>query len=235
VNRLKRAVPVILLMLAVSGCGASKLTSLEVYEGKPIPRPDRIVVYDFVANAADLPAWSTAAQKYRDQTSAGTEEEQQTARELGVQIAREVVAEIRALGLTGVTNSPATAAQPGDAILIGYFAGLEEGSKGKRVMIGFGSGSSEVQTHVEGYLMTANGPRKLGAAATDAGSGKSPGLLLPIAVVVATANPIGLIVGGGMQAHSALTGKNTIQGQAKETAKIIGEELEKAFKRQGWI
>jgi hypothetical protein len=45
----------------------------------------------------------------------------------------------------------------------------------KRVTLGFGSGASELKTLVEGYQMTASGPRKLGQGAIDAGGGKIPG------------------------------------------------------------
>jgi len=235
VKNVFRLFPVMLLAVATIGCGSSKVTMRDKYQGPAIPRPDRIVVFDFVANAAALPAWSDAAREYAGQSSIGSDEEQETGRELGVQIARELVAEIRAMGLTAVTNSAATAAQPGDAILIGYFAGIQEGSRTKRMMLGFGSGAAELKTYVEGYLMTESGPRKLGSGATDTSDGKTPGMLLPIAVVAATANPIGLIVGGAVQARKELSGSNTIQAKAKETAKLIGEELQTAFKRQGWI
>jgi hypothetical protein len=230
-----RLLSMTLLMLAVAGCGSTKVTMRDTYQGAKIPRPDRIVVFDFATNTAGLPAWSDAAQQFGQQASMGSPEDQETGRELGIQIARELVTQIRALGLTAVTNSAATAAQPGDGMLIGYFAGVEEGSRGKRVMLGFGAGATDLKTYVEGYLMTENGPRKLGSGATDSGGGKTPGLLLPIAVVAATANPIGLVVGGGMHAYGELSGKNTVQAAAKETAELLGKELEAAFKRHGWI
>jgi hypothetical protein len=62
-----------------------------------------------------------------------------------------------------------------------------------------------------------------------------PGVVVPLAVTIATANPIGLIVGGAMKVGGEVTGSSTIEGSAKRTAKKISEELRGAFERQGWL
>ena len=61
----------------------------------------------------------------------------------------------------------------------GSFYGIEEGSGGKRVLLGFGSGVAELRTAVEGYQMTATGLHRLGGGTTDSGSGKMPGMVTP--------------------------------------------------------
>ncbi len=90
-------------------------------------------------------------------------------------------------------------------------------------------------TQVEGYLMTDQGLRKLGSREIDSGGGKTPGVMVPLAVTVATANPIGLIVGGVVKAGGELTGRSRIEGSARRTAKKIGDELRVAFQKQGWL
>ncbi len=120
-------------------------------------------------------------------------------------------------------------------MIIGYFESVDEGSAAKRVVLGFGSGAAEMTTEVEGYLMTDQGLRKLGSREIDAGGGKTPGVAVPLAVTIATANPIGLIVGGALKVGGELTGKSTIEGTADRTAKKIADELRLAFERQGWI
>ncbi|MCH8890094.1 MAG: hypothetical protein IH827_03280, partial [Myxococcales bacterium] len=47
--------------------------------------------------------------------------------------------------------------------------------------------------------------------------------------------PIGLIVGGAVKVGGEVTGRSTIKGSAKRTAKKIGDELRAAFEKQGWI
>jgi hypothetical protein len=91
-------------------------------------------------------------------------------------------------------------------------------------------------TQVEGYLMTEQGLRKLGSREIKSGGGgKTPGIMVPLAVTIATANPIGLIVGGAVKVGGEVTGKSTIKGSAKRTAKKIADELRVAFEKQGWI
>jgi hypothetical protein len=62
-----------------------------------------------------------------------------------------------------------------------------------------------------------------------------PGMVLPVAVVAATANPIGLIVGGAIKATGEATGSATIEGAAKRTAAAIAGQLREAAQKQGWI
>lgn len=69
----------------------------------------------------------------------------------------------------------------------------------------------------------------------NSGGGKMPGVALPLAVTIATANPIGFLVGGAVEAGGEISGKDTIEGAAERTANEIATELEKAFRKQGWI
>jgi len=83
--------------------------------------------------------------------------------------------------------------------------------------------------------MTNNGPRLLGSGKLDSAGGKTPGLIVPLAVLAATANPIGLIVIGGMKVAGEVSGRSKVEGSAKRTADEIAEQLEIKFKEQGWI
>jgi len=69
----------------------------------------------------------------------------------------------------------------------------------KRMVIGFGAGTAEMDTLVEGYVMTPQGLRRLGCGTLTSSGNKTPGLIVPAAVVIATANPVGLIVIGGLK------------------------------------
>ena len=83
--------------------------------------------------------------------------------------------------------------------------------------------------------MTDQGLRELGSREVSAGHGKTPGLFVPIAVTIATANPVGLIVMGTTKVAGEVTGRSKVTGSAKRTAKKIAGELREAFERQGWI
>jgi hypothetical protein len=101
--------------------------------------------------------------------------------------------------------------------------------------IGFGSGASQLSVAAEGYQMTAQGLRKLGSGTMEAGGSKGPGAAVPLAVALATANPVGLIVGGGIKAYGEMSGKSKIEGRAKDAAKAIVEEMKPRLRQQGWI
>lgn len=234
--KLPRLVASSLLCLAITaGCASTEITELQSYQGPMLGLPDRIIVHDFAATLEDLPRWARASGQHAAPSAPATPEQIEIGRKLGAQVAAELVAEIRAMGLPGVRAAAYPNPGAGDIVIIGYFQSVDEGSATKRVVLGFGSGAAEVTTQVEGYLMTDQGLRKLGSGALHAGGGKAPGVVVPLAVTIATGNPIGLIVGGGAKAAGELTGHSTIEGSAKRTAKQIADELRVAFKKQGWI
>jgi hypothetical protein len=191
-------------------------------------------VRDFAATLSDIPAWAAAAGQHAAPSTPQTEEAIETGRKLGAQVAKELVAEIREMGLPAMLAA-GQAPDVGDIVIIGYFESIDEGSAAKRVAIGFGSGGAELVTQVEGYLMTDQGLRELGSREIDSGAGKTPGVMVPLAVTIATANPIGLIVGGAVKVGGEVTGSSKITGSAKRTAKKIGDELRVAFQKQGWL
>lgn len=232
---LRRPAVVTLALLATLGCASVGVTDRERYEGEALPRPGRILVYDFAVVPDDIPKWSEARYRYVAPETPPSAEEIETGRELGARVAQELVDEIQEMGLPAVR----AAGQPGpdvdDLVLVGYFGTVDEGSALKRVVVGFGSGAPQLTTHIEAYRQTEDDLVKLGSGATASGKGRMPGVVVPAIVTVATANPIGLAVGGAVKAGEELTGRSTIEGTAKQTAQKIAEELKGAFERQGWI
>ena len=224
-------------LVVLAGCASTEVTERESKVGdEKIARPDRIIVYDFAATPADVPADSTLADRYAEHSTQQTAEEIEAGRKLGAQVAQELAAEIQDMGLSAVRAAGQPAPRVGDIVIRGYFVSIDEGTAGKRILVGFGSGAAELRTVVEGYQATAQGLRVLGSGEIEAGGRKIPGVLVPLAVVAATGNPVGLIVGGA--AHflgEKGEGSDTLEGTAKRTAEEIAEELRDAFEKQGWI
>jgi hypothetical protein len=219
----------------LAGCASSQYTARQRYEGERLPPPNRIWVYDFTSNAADVPAGSSLAGSPAASSTPPSAEEAEAARKLGAEVAKDLVAEIQGMGLPAMQANAQTRPQVGDYVLRGYFVTIDEGSATKRIMLGFGSGSANLSTTVEGYQVTPQGLRLLGSGEVQSGGNKTPGLIVPLAVVAATANPIGLIVGGAAKVYGQASGSDTIEGMGKRTAKTIAEQLRGAFQRQGWI
>jgi len=226
---------VVALVVAV-GCAKTKITKHDSKIGtEKIARPDRIYVYPFAATPADIPTWSVSAGRYAESTTRQTPEQIEMGRTLGVLVAKKLVTEIQLMGLPALRGASYTVPRVNNLMIIGYFEAAEEGSTVKRLSLGFGSGAAELTTAVEGYQMTPEGPRHLGSGQLESAGGKTPGLIVPIAVLAATANPIGLLVMGGMKVHGEVTGKSKLEGAAKRTAEAIADRLRVRFKEQGWI
>ncbi|HXV37522.1 MAG TPA: DUF4410 domain-containing protein [Myxococcota bacterium] len=222
-------------LATVSGCASVKVTDQQAYTGEQLPRPGRIIVHDFAASESELPAWSDAAENYAEPLEPRSEHELETGRQLGAHVAEMLVEDIRAMDLPAVRAEASAPPQLGDIVIIGYFSSIEAGSAVERVAIGFGAGAAELTTSVEAYRMEEGGLRKLGSGTTTSHEGKGPGVAVPLAVTIATANPIGLIVGGAVKAEGEMSGRSTIEGVAKRTADTIAERLQTAFEKQGWI
>lgn len=218
-----------------SGCASIKITDRDEYRGEKLARPGQILVHDFAATVEDLPAWSDAAKAHAGAQAKATQEELEVARKLGVQMTNALVERIRSMGLKAERATPTSETHEGDLVIVGYLTSVDEGSGFKRVVVGFGSGAAEVTSQVEGYQATKDGLRKLGSGTTTSGPGRSPGVVLPVIVTVATANPIGLIVMLPVKVGSELSGKGTIEGVGKEMGDKIADELEKKFREQGWL
>ena len=226
-----------LLALGIAaGCASTKVTEQDSRMGtEAIARPETIYVYPFASTRADIPSWTAAAIRYTAPSEPQTADELATGRQLGALVASELVAEIREMGFAASEASSGTSPEVNDLMLTGYFESVEEGSTAKRVLLGFGSGSAELKTVVEGYQMTSLGPRLLGSGTIESGGSKTPGAIAPLVVLAATANPIGLIVSGTAKVAGEVTGRSTIEGAAKRTASEIADVLRAKFQERGWI
>lgn len=139
------------------------------------------------------------------------------------------------MGLSAAQAGLGSAPQVGDGVIRGYLVSVQGGSTVKRFVIGFGGGSSEIDTVVEGYVITPQGLRQLGSGTPSSSGNKTPGMIAPAAVAIATGNPIGLIVVGGLKLSDEARGRNTLEGRAKATADAIAEQLKIRFRDRGWI
>jgi len=227
----------ILGLAFLTGCASSEITQRQSYAAQEqLPRPGRIIVYAFKATASDVSPTAAITGSYHQRQSPQTPEEIQVGRKLGNLVAQTLVRKILDMGLPAQGAGRGPAPQIGDVLIGGQFIKIDEGDRAKRVLIGFGKGGGELKTHVEGYLVTKSGKRLLGSREVGTKGGKKPGALVPGIVAVASANPAGLIVSSLMSIKGEKEkGSETLEGAAKRTAEEIAKELERIFRRQGWI
>jgi hypothetical protein len=223
------------VMLVAAGCASTQITNRDQVVTGQLPRPAHVWVYDFAATPADVPAESALVGQPSESSTPQTAEDIAMGRKVGAQIAAELATQIYQMGMPGAQAMTGTMVQINDLVIRGYLLSIEEGSAKKRVAIGFGSGASELKVAVEGFQMTAQGLRKLGSGTTDATGGKAPGGIMGLAVLAATHNPAGLIIGTGVKVYKEKSGSSTVEGRAKQTAKEIADVLKIRFQEQGWI
>ncbi len=226
------------LVAMLAGCATTKVNEQTPMTSPGLARPNMIWVYDFVAAPADMPADSSLAGQLDAPTTPPTPEVLETGRKYGALIAQELVKDIQAMGMPATEAGPGASPQIGDAVIRGYIVSTEGGGTGsmvKRMVIGFGAGNTEMDTLVEGYVVTPQGLRKLGSGTLTAAGNKTPGMVVPAAVAIATANPVGLIVVGGLKIAGAASGRSGLEGRAKSTADEIAAQLKIRFQDRGWI
>jgi len=217
---------------------AAKVTDQETIVEGPLPKPATIWVYDFVATPDALPSYCDLAKHYdHDAHVAQTEKEVKEGQKLGALLAHELVKQLKEMGMNAQEVLPDVKPEmaENDLILHGYLISFDEGDRKKRVVIGLGKGEAELHAVVEGFQVTPDGPRKLGRGETDTHSGRTPGGAVGAVTLVATKNPVGLIVSTGMKVHGERSGSSTVEGRAEKTGDEIAKVLKKRFEKQGWI
>ncbi|QNT69740.1 DUF4410 domain-containing protein [Defluviicoccus vanus] len=220
-------------LILLAGCASSEVSDYRPYQGKLV-KPDRILVYNFAASPADLPPGLKLSGPGFGSTQP-TAEQHALGRQLGAAIASDLVTEMQNMRLPAVRAAGQPPLKVNDIALIGYFTTVDAGSAAKRVGLGFGSGGAELQTVVNGFVMTAQGMSPLGSGTVDAGSGKTPGAAAPLVVAVATGNPLGLVVSSATKGYGEVSGSETIEGAAERTAQDIAAKIKITAEKQGWI
>jgi hypothetical protein len=225
----------LLAPLLVIGCASTKVTNRDQEFSGKLPRPATIWVHDFAATPADVPKDSLIAGVHSEHPVPQTAEQIETGRKLGAEIVSELIELINKMGMASKKMGDGATPQINDIVLRGYLVSFAKGSAAKRLLIGFGSGASHLQVAVEGDQVTPQGRRKLGSGTTDSGGSKTPGAGLGIVALAATHNPAGLIISSADKIYDEKTGKSTVEGRAKQTAKEIADILKKRFQEQDWI
>ena len=233
-----KAIGLLVGLAMLTGCASTTVNQQTPMTDPGLARPNQIWVYDFVAASSDMPSDSSLAGQVGAPSTPPTPQEVEIGREYGAMIAQQLVKDIQAMGMPAIEAGPGSSPQVGDAVIRGYIVSTEGGGAGnmvKRMVIGFGSGTAEMDTMVEGYAVTPRGLRKLGSGTLTSAGNKSPGLIVPAAVAIAAANPVGLIVIGGAKIYGAASGRTGLEGRAKSTADEIAAQLRIRFQDRGWI
>lgn len=215
----------------LSACASSRVSdSYDSPVADTVPRPARIIVYDIAATADDIDATAQIAGYYDDWEISQTPEELALGRELGAMVSSRLADRLVGMGMTAQRAVDAPAPDFGDVVISGQLFSVIEGSRGKRVVIGFGAGSAELNVRVNGYVVTETGLQQLGARQVRTRGGRFPGVALPIA----RSSPVGLAANSAMKVR-AERGPETLEAAATRAAERIAEDLRLVFADHGWL
>ena len=204
-----------------------KVTPLANYSGgASLPKPEKILVYDFAVNPDDVQVDKLQALRPRHLIT-GDKSPNAIANSANKTFSKELV---KALSKTGIpVEHAASDAVPSDHDLLvqGSFLSLKEGHKTERVAVGMGTGSADLQAKVDVHLKTPTDNVLLSQFQTETRGAKNVGAGVPI---VAGLNP------AVAATKSTITDrKKTLNSYASKTADATAKEIAKAMAQQGWI
>jgi hypothetical protein len=230
------ALALLIVPAVFAGCASSKITSdTPLMAGDNIAKPARVIVWDFAATPADIPASSPASRLYETRSTPQSAKDVELGRQLGTRIADQLVEDIRAMGLAAERDDASLPPQEGDLIIRGELVSIDEGSRVKRMLIGFGSGAVKLETLVEVYQIRGQGLHPLGSSSVEAGGGKLPGMIVPVGIGAAAGSAATSAVVSGAGNIAQEVGPESLEAAADRTASAISERLKVEFVNSGWI
>jgi hypothetical protein len=126
-----RLVSFLVAVVVVGACASTKVSEREILVTEKVPRPDHILIYDFAATPADVPANSPLAAAATAQTPQ-TPEQIETGRRVGAEIATQLAERVRRMGLPAERALRQSAPQINDIVIRDYLVSVSEGSAAQR-------------------------------------------------------------------------------------------------------
>jgi hypothetical protein len=234
-NPIATLVGCLIIAITVTSCAKTEVSGPKATAAAEVHmRPDRVLVFDFSSNSADLPPDSALAQLQQERTMPQSDDEIALGRRLGDLTATYLIDELKKNGIPAINGSTGPMPRVGDGVIRGEFVTIDEGSRAKRMLIGFGAGSANLQTLVEAFEMTPTGLMPLGSARIDTAGGRMPGILVPVGVGAAAATMATSAAVGGASNILQEAGPESIRAAAKRTAEEIAKIVAAEWKRRGW-
>lgn len=223
------------VLLAVFGmaCGQSGIRRAALVPETNLPRPSRILILDFAVSEREVKEYQ-GIMRQQPSIKDASERERLLAMEVKDALAEEVIDGLRPLGFVVERVGRDTKVTGNDLLIDGQFLTVDEGNPLRRLVIGFGTGSSLVESQVQ--LYQGEQARKLMEFTTQSDSGKMPGAA---ATLGAGAAAQGGVTAGMAVANAAVTGVKTYKSDVARMAAASGDQvaryLSEFFAKQGWI
>jgi Domain of unknown function (DUF4410) len=203
------------------------VTPLASYSGNnPLPKPGKILVYDFVINPDDVQVDKIQSLRPRHLIT-GDQKPDAIAAGASKAYSQELV---KALEKTGIPVEHVAAGTPpsNNAMVIeGSFTSLKQGNKTERDTIGMGTGSADVQTRVDVHIKTPTDSVLLSQFQTNTTAAQNVGSAVPVAAGV---NPAAAVAKSTVGDR-----RKTVNAYASKTADAAAKEIIQSMAAQGWV
>ena len=217
----------------LTACGQTGIRNAAQTNEKNLPKPTRILIYDFAVSERDVFEYQ-GIMRQQPAVKDPKERERQVAQEVRDALAEEVADGLRKLGFTVERVSRGTAATGNELLIDGQFLAVDEGNPLRRLVIGFGSGTSTVESRAQVYQ--GGSTRRMLEFSTHSDSGKLPGAAPAFGAGVAVQ---GGVTAGMVVANAAVSGVKTYKSDVARMAAESGDQvvryLSEFFAQQGWI
>lgn len=215
------------------GCGRARVRNVEAPPAATLPRPARIVVFDFDTGAADVRVGrsprrtaSRAVGLYVDQTDVLAEVIANT-------VTARLVEDLRARGFNAEKAAKAAPPARNDLVIQGQFVQIDQGSQVQRLVIGLGVGATEVRSQVQMFQVGANGWEPVKQFDTVAQGSRFPGGAFWVAggAVAGTVVTSAMITSGVGVFREIIA---SIDRDARRTAEQVAAKVTELSTAQRW-
>jgi hypothetical protein len=227
----------VLFAAVLAGCASAAVTQQAQRQPADFDHPSQIVVYPFAADPSDITLNQSIVQKaYRSATSDNENAAQlQIARDTAEAVCAQVASDLKGNGYNAVCVKRGTFVAGGNVLIVdGALKNISEGNRLRRLVIGFGTGSSTLDSDVSMYQRVGGNLHEVLVFSTHADSGKMPGAAVMAPVGAAAGGSAVAIVGVNAAVGGAKTYSSSTSVLAKKTSDQIVKTVIDYTVRAGW-
>jgi hypothetical protein len=214
------------------GCAKARIDTIQAAPTGPMVKPPVVLVYDFAVTPEEALTDSFGA--YSERAGEAESKEVQLGRATAVSLTEQLVAELQKKGIAA-RRAPDGRVPPLYAFVVrGQFLDVDEGSRLKRMVIGFGAGSSKLVARVQVYQALDWGLRRVAEAEATASGSKAPGMAVPVGAGAALGSAAtSAAISGGLTVSREVRGG--MAADAGRMAEQIAKRAEAYYQSQGWL
>jgi hypothetical protein len=233
----RRALGALALMMVVEvvvACARARVQGVQADRLATLPRPGRVVVFDFDTGAGDVRVGSSPRRTVRRAVRLSVNDADVLAATVADALSGRLVDDVRGLGLAAERAAGAHPPGPNDVVIQGQFLRIDEGSATRRFVIGLGVGATDLRTQVEMFQVAADGSwRPIKNFETVAQGARFPGAAFFVAggAAAGTVATSAMITSGVGVVRELWA---SIDADARRTSEQIAGKVSEVKTAQGW-